>query len=40
MLMIDKLEFIWKGVVTASFKVLYQHLPGEIDENYEKLESG
>jgi hypothetical protein len=29
-------ESIWKEPVMADFKILSQHLPGEIEENHEK----
>jgi hypothetical protein len=31
---------MWKKAVMASFKILFQYLPGGTNENHEKLQSG
>jgi hypothetical protein len=31
-----ELERTWKEAYIASFKVLYQHFPGESEENYQE----
>jgi hypothetical protein len=33
----DELERMWKEAVVAEFKVLPRHLPGETEENCEKI---
>jgi hypothetical protein len=33
----NELERVWKEVVVAKFKILFQHLPGGTEENHEKL---
>jgi hypothetical protein len=33
----DELESIYKKAIIAKFKVLCRHLPGEAEENQEKL---
>jgi hypothetical protein len=32
-----ELERMWKEIVTARFKVLFQHVPGEIEEHHEAI---
>jgi hypothetical protein len=38
-IVISELEGMWNEVVVAWFKVLFQDLPGETEENNEKLPS-
>jgi hypothetical protein len=33
----DKLQRMWKEAAVASFKALFWHLPGGIEENHKKL---
>jgi hypothetical protein len=36
----DELERMWKEAIMACFKVLSQHLCGEIDESHKKSQLG
>jgi hypothetical protein len=33
----DELEWLWKEALVARFKVPSRNLPGEVQENYEKI---
>lgn len=40
LLMNNELKGIWKDVVIALFKVLYQHLNEETEKGHKKFQSG